>query len=131
MLPTVSNPSRPPGPVEAEWRSCGACAELFPAAPDQDRCPDCITESSTEKRCKSAHPEDQSHCEGLRNAVRVIDSAGNHASGCIHHAATMLAAIRSARVYPAAVPGAAIEVVNRAAGLHTCPRCWNHGGGER
>jgi hypothetical protein len=116
-MPTVSNSPRLPCAVGAAWRTCAGCEELFPAAPDQSRCRECAPDPAATPQCQAAHPDDRSACEGPPDAVRVVDVAGGQAYGCVRHAATMLAAIADARVYPSTVPGAAIDAYHRAASL--------------
>lgn len=67
-------------------------------------------------RCAAAHPDDTTACLGPADAVRVLDATGVHVTGCVHHAAAMLAAVTGARVYPESVPGAAIVAHQLAAG---------------
>ena len=61
-----------------------------------------------DSRCQAAHPDDATGCCGPTDAVRVVDHTGAQATGCVHHAAIMLASITGARVYPGSVPGAAV-----------------------
>lgn len=73
-------------------------------------------------RCSAAHPDDSSGCDSAPTSVRVVDSLGHEALGCIHHGARMLASIVGARVLPGASGGAAIQTFNRARG--TAPFSW-------
>jgi hypothetical protein len=68
------------------------------------------------ERCRAAHGEDRSDCDGPPMAVRVVDQFGEQVTGCVHHGAVLLASLDSGRVYtgPDAVDGAAIEVYRRA-----------------
>jgi hypothetical protein len=67
-------------------------------------------------RCAAAHAEDESLCEGLPTAVRVVDQHGAEQTGCVNHGSALLASLENATVYagPAGVPGAAIEAYRRA-----------------
>jgi hypothetical protein len=65
-------------------------------------------------RCEAAHAEDPTECEGPQDAVRVVDRHGDAQTGCVNHASAYLASLEGGRVYPASVPGAAIEVYERA-----------------
>ena len=59
-------------------------------------------------RCQAAHSDDPTGCCGPVDAVWVLDHTGAQATGCVHHAAIMLASITGARVYPGSVTGAAV-----------------------
>lgn len=59
-------------------------------------------------RCQAAYPDDPTGCCGPVDAVRILDHTGAQATGCVHHAAAMLASITGARVYPGSVVGAAV-----------------------
>jgi hypothetical protein len=71
----------------------------------------------TPTRCAAAHPHDPAPCDGPADAVRVVFASDEHVHGCVAHASVLLASLHNGRVYPATVPGAAIEVFNRAAHL--------------
>lgn len=68
-------------------------------------------------RCAAAHREDPRPCDGPEDAVRVVDASGAEQSGCVLHAAVVLASVTDARVYPGSVEGAAIEAHKRAQGM--------------
>ena len=114
-MPTLASNPGPTLPAGPPWMPCDDCGQLFPAAPEQTRCRYC--EPRDKIRCAAAHPDDSSPCDGPPDAVRVMDRAGAPATGCIHHAAMMLASITGARVYPGSINGAAIAAYNRAAGM--------------
>jgi len=114
-MPTVANTTGRTVPAGPYWIPCLGCTRLFPAAPGQTRCPDCVLGGDI--RCAAAHPDDPSRCDGPPDAVRVVDRTGAAASGCVHHGAVMLASIAAARVYPGSVDGAAIAAYNQAADL--------------
>lgn len=107
----------------ALWKTCRGCGCPFPGAPEQTHCHTCNPHPDPDPGparaavacCRAAHPEDCSPCEGAPDAVYIVDTAGDQACGCVRHAAVMLASVASARVYPGSVPGAAIEVHQRAA----------------
>jgi hypothetical protein len=71
-------------------------------------------QQTTGGRCQAAHPDDPTPCAGPPDAMRIIDAAGEQASGCVHHGAVMLASLVGARVYPGSVDGAAIAAYQRA-----------------
>jgi hypothetical protein len=75
-MPTVSNHSRPPGPVGAAWRRCAGCADLFPGAPDQTDCRDCTLGPSTVSRREAAHPADRKRGEAAPAAPRPAGRPG-------------------------------------------------------
>lgn len=112
MKPTLSNPSLGGEPAGAFWIRCVGCGRLAALPPGQDRCADRANAGAV--RCLAAHPDDPSSCEGPCDAVRAVDRTGEAALGCVHHAAILLASVTDARVYPATVDGAAIEVYRRA-----------------
>jgi hypothetical protein len=58
-------------------------------------------------------------CDGVAEAVLVVDAVGGSVTGCVHHGAVLLASLDSGRVYPGPdrVPGAAIDAYTRAAAL--------------
>jgi hypothetical protein len=70
---------------------------------------------ATSERCAAANPEDRRPCEGPPDAVRILDHFQGEVTGCVRHAAAMLASVNRARVYPgpAGIDGAAIEVFKR------------------
>ena len=72
-------------------------------------------------RCPAAHPEDRSSCQGPADAVLIVDAVGDEAIGCVHHGAALVASVAGTRVYPLAVPGAAIDCYRRAVGLPSFP----------
>ncbi|MDJ1138577.1 hypothetical protein [Streptomyces iconiensis] len=74
-------------------------------------------------RCPAAHPQDPSGCWGPV-AVTVVDSSGDGAKGCEHHAARMLASLNEARVHPLpdAPNGAALRTFKAAGALP--PYAW-------
>jgi len=127
-MPTVANNSGSTLPAGLPWIACTDCWQLFPAKPEQTRCRNCAPDGDAP--CAAAHPDDSSACDGLPDAVRVVDRTGAATLGCIHHAAMMLASIIGARVYPGSVDGAAIAAFNRAAGMtpfafHRSARGWS------
>ncbi|MFF1903359.1 hypothetical protein [Kitasatospora sp. NPDC058218] len=65
-------------------------------------------------RCEAAHLGDASPCQGPQDAVTVLDQHGDAAEACVHHGTRLYASLIGARVHPGSVPGAAIEVHNRA-----------------
>jgi hypothetical protein len=69
---------------------------------------------ATGGRCQAAHPDDPTPCAGPPDAMRIIDAAGEQASGCVHHGAVMLASLVGARVYPGSIDGAAIAAYRQA-----------------
>jgi hypothetical protein len=68
----------------------------------------------TRAQCPAAHPDDSSECDGAPDLVRVVDSRGHEACGCVLHASRMLASIEGARVYPGALGAAAVTAFTRA-----------------
>lgn len=114
-MPTVSDAARVRIPPGAVWRWCVGCGGLFPAAPDADRCVDCEA-SCGGARCAAARRDDRSPCEGRVEAVRLVDGTGDSVTGCVHHAALLLAAVLGVVAEPL-VPGAACEAVSRASRL--------------
>jgi hypothetical protein len=64
--------------------------------------------------CAAAHIDDPRPCDGPADAVVVRDKFGGEASGCVRHAAAMLAAVDGSTVHAGSVPGAAIEAFKRA-----------------
>jgi hypothetical protein len=111
------------------WKTCEPCGQWFPAEPDERYCRACQAAPGRVDRCEAAHPADSSGCEGPAEAVQVLDGAGGRVYGCVRHAAVMLASIAGARVYPAGIPLAAIEVYRRAKRLR--PFQLNQAGGDR
>ena len=45
------------------------------------------------RRCGAAHRADLSPCEGLTDAVLLVDDAGSERLGCVHHAARLKATV--------------------------------------
>lgn len=127
-MPRLSSTTRRVYAAGSTWRTCAACDELFPGAPDETRCPGCTAGTTEPARCEAAHRDDRSPCEGPPDAVRIVDAAGGQAFGCRRHVAKLLAALAGGRVYPAAAQGAAIEVYHRAAQLRASER--GTGGGR-
>jgi hypothetical protein len=72
--------------------------------------------SSEARQCEAAHPDDKSPCEGPQDAVRVTDSAGRSAFGCVRHGAVLLASLAGGVVHagPTSSGGEAIEVYRKA-----------------
>lgn len=68
-------------------------------------------------RCEAAHREDSRPCQGPTDAVRLVDPSGAEETGCVLHAAVVLASVKGVRVYPGSVEGAAIEAFKRAQGM--------------
>lgn len=73
-------------------------------------------------RCAAAHSDDPTLCEGAGDAVRIVDQRGTEILACVHHGARLYASLVGPRVYYVTVPGAAIEVYNRA--QHLPPFAW-------
>jgi hypothetical protein len=119
-VPRLASATRLVCPAGSVWKTCTGCGGLFPAAPGETACRQCAPPVGEAGWCEAAHPDDRSPCEGPRDAVRIVDSTGGHALGCLRHAAVLLAALVGGRVYPLSVPGAAIEVYHRAARLRRC-----------
>ncbi|MFD8785965.1 hypothetical protein [Kitasatospora sp. NPDC059599] len=70
--------------------------------------------TSPQPRCEAAHLGDASPCEGLLDAVTVLDRHGDAAKACVHHGARLYASLIDPRVRPGSVPDAAIDVYYRA-----------------
>ncbi|MFD8082718.1 hypothetical protein ACFV4F_13615 [Kitasatospora sp. NPDC059722] len=64
--------------------------------------------------CEAAHLGDTTSCEGPLDAVTVLDRHGDAAKACVHHGTRLYASLINPRVHVGSVPGAAIEVYNRA-----------------
>jgi hypothetical protein len=98
---------------KAEVKSEGQSQERWLSAVSEER------SGQLAKRCQAAHPDDKSPCEGVTDAVRVKDSAGREALGCVRHGAVLLASLAGGAVYPGpgGVGGEAIEVYQRAKAL--------------
>lgn len=54
----------------------------------------------TDTRCGAAHRTDPSPCEGLTDAVLLVDDAGSERLGCVHHAARLKASVPPCGVFP-------------------------------
>lgn len=52
------------------------------------------------QRCAAAHAQDPSDCDGLLDAVRVVDQENADVLGCVQHGAVLLATLVGGRVYP-------------------------------
>ena len=52
-----------------------------------------MTDSSHSPRCRAAHPEDRSACDGPPDAVRIADLADAAVEGCVHHGARLRAGL--------------------------------------
>jgi hypothetical protein len=103
----------PPSTQDATWNPCHQCGILAPVAPDQTWCAACVDPP----RCPAAHADDESPCDGDANAVRVVDRTGHAVTGCIWHAAVLLASLVGGRVYPQSHDGAAIAAYKVASTL--------------
>lgn len=72
-------------------------------------------------RCDAAHDADPTPCEGPHRAVAVIHSDGRETTGCVHHAARLLASLEGARLPPfAGLFPWALDVYLRAWELPPC-----------
>lgn len=73
------------------------------------------SDEAADARCPAAHTDDPTPCVGPI-AVTVLDATNAGAKGCEHHAARLLASLKSGRVYALsdAPPGAAIRVFKAA-----------------
>ncbi|MFJ8626239.1 hypothetical protein ACIRD3_25850 [Kitasatospora sp. NPDC093550] len=70
--------------------------------------------TAPQPRCEAAHLGDASPCEGPLDAVTVLNRYGDAAKACVHHGTRLYASLIGPRVQPGSVPGAAVEVHNRA-----------------
>jgi hypothetical protein len=69
-------------------------------------------------RCAAAHADDHRPCDGLADAIQVVDRTGSSVAACLLHGAVLLASLDGGRVYPLNGPdGSAIAAYTRARSL--------------
>jgi hypothetical protein len=71
--------------------------------------------SESRGRCPAAHAADPRPCEGVIDAVQIVDHAGASVAGCLLHGIVLLASLDRGRVCPLnGADGSAITVFTRA-----------------
>lgn len=119
----------------AGWTETALTAAALAGRVHQAPAASSLAELDAPERCAAAHAEDRSPCEGVFDAVRVSDRAGEETLACVHHGAVLLASLAGGEVHPgprmctgdgSVAPGAAIDVYQRAQQLR--PFAFQDGG---